>query len=196
MNLNPPSRQAPTLQRSQVEIITQATAPQAHLLLILWTPLSPAIKMFPPPPASPPARCHLPRSAGVPTLRCLMLAPTATCTAHGVPNCHLEAPNCHLEARRTGPPLCMTEAHEARAVTWRGVPLRVPQLPPLTTHLGPPPSNPPTTCWAPTTTAPWAAGHLDRTEAPRLCRSIIRCPARSPGILVISIVVSGCSYPG
>lgn len=116
----------------------QAPAPQAHLLLILWTPLSPAVKMFPPPPASPSARCHLPRCAGRHTLRCPVLAPTATCTAHIVPNSHLKA--------RTGPPLCTTEAHGARAVTWRGVPLRVPQLPPLTSHLGPPPSNPPTTC--------------------------------------------------
>lgn len=117
----------------------QAPAPQAHLLLILWTPLSPAIKTFPPPPASPPAHCHLPRSAGRHTRRCLVLAPTASCTAHIVPNSH-------LKARRTGPPLCTTEAHGARAVTWKGVPLRVQQLPPLTTRLGPPLSNPPTTC--------------------------------------------------
>lgn len=194
----------PFQQSSQRSLISQATTPhgsrvettttQAPLSLPAPRSLSPSTpslaptKTFRLPPKSPKAsaRCRRPKSTGRHTPRCLTLARTVTCMACSVPGSRLPAPN-------RGPHPCTTGRRGAPAVTWRGVPPRVPRLPPSTPHLDRPPSTPPTTCWAPTTRAPWAAGRLDRTEAPPLCLSTTPRPARCHETLCIGSVVSDSS---
>lgn len=151
---------------------------QTQQLTIPLTLSSPMLKMSHPLPSSPQARWLPPRSRGTHVLHCLRLGLTATCMAS-------IAPNRLPIAQGITPLLVWTWAHEAWVLLW------APQLFPLASPHGLPPSTPPRTFWIHTITLRWAAGHPGGREAPPLCLWTIPCPARCHEILDFANRVGG-----